>query len=112
MSILRHIKRLQFIDFLIKKRATGDLETFAKKNRLSKRGLTVVIQQMKEMGFPIKYDRSRNTYYYEEEGEMVKCLFIKKGEVLSREEVAKITCGDANDLCFSKTAIFELCENG
>jgi len=38
---------------------------------------------MKELSFPIKYDRTRNTYYYDEAGEMVKNLFIKDGQNLS-----------------------------
>jgi DNA-binding IclR family transcriptional regulator len=112
MSIIRHIKRLRFLDFLIQKRATGDLENFAKKARLSKSGLSVVLQEMKEMGFPIKYDRQSNSYYYEEEVEMVQCLFIRKGDVLSREEAQSILA-DSNEitnLCFSKVRIFEVCD--
>ncbi len=110
MAILRQIKRLQYIDYVIGKKATGSLETFARKNRLSKRGLAIILQEMKEMGFPIKYSRQQNTYYYEEEGEMVKCLFIKYGELLSREDTANITSG-AENLCFSKVAVFEVCDN-
>ena len=112
MSILRHFKRLRFIDFLIQKRATGDLETFAKKNRLSKSGLSIVLQEMKEMGFPIKYDRNSNSYYYEEDVEMVQCLFTRKGQVLSREEVQNIMADSnaASNLCFSKVKIFEVCD--
>jgi hypothetical protein len=112
MSIMRHIQRLQFIDFLIKKRATGDLNTFAKKNRLSKSGLSIVLQEMKEMGFPIKYDRQSNCYYYEEDGEMVHCLFVKKGQILTKEAAQGILGGDSNinNLCFSKVRIFEVCQ--
>jgi hypothetical protein len=110
MSILRHIKRLQFIDYIIRRRATGSLEKFAEKNRLSKRGLAAVLQEMKEMGFPIKYNKRLGSYYYEQEGEMVKCLFIKQGEILSREETAKIGAKPEN-LCFSKVAVFEVCRN-
>ncbi|MFT3749899.1 MAG: hypothetical protein QM768_16365 [Agriterribacter sp.] len=110
MGILRQIKRLQYIDYVIRRRATGNLETFAEKNRLSKRGLAAILQEMKEMGFPVKYSRKLSSYYYEEEGEMVKCLFVKHGEVLSREEIAGIG-NRAENLCFSKVAVFEICEN-
>lgn len=109
MGILRQIKRLQYIDYIIKRKATGSLETFAAKNRLSKRGLAVILQEMKEMGFPVKYSRQLNSYYYEEEGEMVKCLFVKLGEVIPREEFANIG-KQVNKLCFSKAAVFEICE--
>lgn len=110
MGISRQIKRLQYIDYVIKRKATGSLATFAEKNRLSKRGLAAILQEMKEMGFPVKYSRQLNSYYYEEEGEMVKCLFIKQGEVLTREEAANIG-NQAEKLCFSKVAVFEICEN-
>lgn len=109
MAILKHIKRLKYIDYLIKKKATGNLENFAKKNGLCKRAMTDVLMDMKELGFPIKYDRTRNTYYYDEKGEMVKQLFVKDGQVLTREEMAAI--GRDENLCFSEITIFELCKN-
>lgn len=77
MSILRQFNRLKYIDFLVRKKATGSLEVFAKKNGLSKRGLLNIIADMKEMGFPIKYSRELESYYYYENGEMVNCLFIR-----------------------------------
>lgn len=80
MGILRQIKRLQYIDYVIKRKATGSLATFSEKNRLSKRGLATVLQEMKEMGFPVKYSRQLNSYYYEEEGEISKCLSVRQGE--------------------------------
>lgn len=110
MGILRQIKRLQYIDYIIRRKATGSLETFAGKNRLSRRGLSTILQEMREMGFPVKYSRQMHSYYYEEEGEMVKCLFIKQGEVLTRNEAANIG-NQAGNLCFSKVAVFEICEN-
>lgn len=109
MSILKHIKRLKYIDYMIRKKATGDLETFARKNGLCKSALAKVIAEMKELGFPIRYNRIKNTYYYEEDGEMVKCLFITKGKILSHEELKAI--GKDENLCFSKVKIFELCKN-
>jgi len=107
--MIKYINRIKFMDHLIKRKATGNLETFARKNRISKSTLSEIIQEMKELGFPIKYDRTRNTYYYEQDGEMIKCLFLKYGEVLTRNETQKI--GKDEELCFSKTAIFELCQN-
>lgn len=109
MSLLKHINRLKYIDYMIKRKATGNLETFSRKNSLCKRALTEIIHEMKELGFPIKYDRKRNTYYYEENGEMVKRLFVKNGEILSREEMSKID--ESEDICFSKLKVFELCTN-
>jgi len=109
MALLKYIKRLKYIDYMIKRKATGNPEHFANKNGLSKRAMTDVLNEMKELGFPIKYDRGRNTYYYDEAGEMVKNLFIKDGQVLSKEQIAKI--GKDENLCFSEITVFELCEN-
>lgn len=93
---------------MIKRKATGDLEDFARKNGLSKRTMTDVLTEMKELGFPIKYDRIRKTYYYEEIGEMVKYLFVKEGQT-SGEQAAVI--GQDDNLCFSEITVFELCRN-
>jgi hypothetical protein len=109
MSLLKHIKRIAYIDSVIKRRATGNLDTFARKNELSKRAMTNVLHEMKELGFPIKYDRNRNTYYYQEAGEMVKSLFVKDGQILFRDELKNI--GAAKDLCFSEITVYMRCKN-
>ncbi len=109
MALLKHIRRLKYIDYMIKRKATGDLKHFADRNGLSKRAMTDVLSEMKELGFPIKFDRLRNTYYYHEDGAMVKNLFIKEGQILSKEQAAKI--GKDNNLCFSEITVFELCKN-
>jgi len=108
MAILKHIRRLKYIDYLIKRKATGDLEKFAYKNGLSKRAMSDVLNEMKELGFPIKYDRTRYTYYYDQAGEMVKNLFIKDGQLLTKEHIANI--GNDYNLCFSEVTVFELCK--
>jgi len=111
MSLQRYFKRLEFIDFLTRKKATGSLENFAAKNRLGKNGLLNLLKEMKEMGFPIKYSRTLNTYYYDKDGQMVKSLFIDSGQILSREELKNIIYNDVNNICFSDITIFELCDN-
>jgi hypothetical protein len=109
MPIIFYFKRLQFIDFLIRRKATGSLQVFADKNRLSKNGLLLVLKEMKEMGFPIKYSRSRNTYYYEKDGQMVKTLFMEDTQILTRGDMRKIETKHVNNICFSETTVFELC---
>lgn len=111
MSFLKYFSRLQYIDFLVSRKATGDLQTFAKKNRLSKRSLTYILKDMKEMGFPIRYDKQRKSYCYTVRGKLTDRLFIEDGEILSREELRKISTQDVNNLCFSETSIFEPCVN-
>lgn len=107
MGLAKIINRLKYIDYLIRKRATGDLSSFSKRNGLSKSTLSEILNQMKEMGFPIAYDRSRKTYYYHENGQMIPTLFLKYNEVVQKSELSILT---NDDLCFSPSAIFEPCK--
>lgn len=107
MSLLKLIKRLEYANYLIKKRATGDLTTFASKMKLSKRSLAYLLSEMRDMGAIIEYDRARGTYYYAENGEMVVSKFMQYGQVLTTDEAAEI--GKPEELCFSEKAVFVLC---
>jgi len=110
MSVFKYFIRLQYIDFLIRKKATGNQGTFACKNRLSKRGLAKVLEDMREMGFPIKYDKNLRSYYYTKEGKMTPKLFIENEEILSRDDLKAEMLLTMNNLCFSETSIFEPCD--
>jgi hypothetical protein len=110
MSIYKNFLRLRYIDFLVRRKATGDYETFAKKNHLSKAGLSKVIKDMKEMGFPIKYDKTQRTYFYTKDGQMVEQLFFEGSKILSRDDMKEVGGEDVNNLCFSVSSIFEPCE--
>ncbi len=50
MGMKKYINRITFIDYLIKKKATGDLEAFARKNNVSARTLSDILKEMKELG--------------------------------------------------------------
>ncbi len=108
MAIIKHFKRVQYIDYVIRHKATGDLEAFAQRNNISKTTLSEILAEMKAMGFPIKYDRTRRTYFYEEDGEMISCLFLRYGQVLERNSLKTIDAADK--LCFSPSAVFEICK--
>jgi DNA-binding IclR family transcriptional regulator len=75
MSVLRYFRKLQMLDNYISRKATGNQEEFAQKTRMSRSMLNEYLKEMKEMGFPISYCKHRNTYYYEQEGCMVKKMF-------------------------------------
>lgn len=111
MTLIKYFLRLQYIDFLIRRRATGNLETFAKKNRLGKRNLAYILKDMKEMGFPIKYDKNRGSYYYTQKGQLVQKLFVDDTQILSRQDIKQILTSNIDNVCFSETAVFEPCEN-
>jgi len=109
MSIFKYFRRLQYIDFLIQRKATGDQKTFARKNNLSTRGLAKVIEDMKEMGFPIKFDKARKCYYYTKEGHMPQTLFIERESNLSRGDLRENIPMDVTNVCFSEEKIFKSC---
>lgn len=108
-ALIKAVRRLEYANFLIRKKATGNLETFARKMNLSKSSVKNLLQQMKELGADIKFDRTRNTYYYTENGEFCIPKFMFYGETLTRAEISKI--GRVENLCFSEKAVFVPCED-
>lgn len=86
MSILRYFKKIELLDYFIRRRATGNQKEFAHKAGMSKSMLNEYLKEMKEMGFPIEYDREHNSYFYDRQGRMVKTLF-KEG--LDESEMKK-----------------------
>ena len=86
MSLHKYIERLKFIDELIRKKTSGNIHSLAKKLNLSKSGTEKFLKEMKEAGFPVCYCKKRKTYYYAEEGRMVKKLFDKE---IGKDEMKK-----------------------
>lgn len=72
MSVLKYVQRLRRIDHLIKRRATGNPESFANKVGLCRSSLMDYLRELREMGAPISYCKRRESYIYREE----KQLFI------------------------------------
>lgn len=108
MSLLKVIRRLEYANFLIRKKATGNLETFARKMNLSKSAVKDILYEMRTLGAKIKYNKRRNSYYYEEDGEFCISKFLKYGDVLPKDEASKI--GKPEELCFSEKAVFVPCK--
>lgn len=90
MSLSRYLQKLRQLDFLIGKKATGDQKSLARRMQMSRSGLNALLNEMKEIGFPIKYDHIRRTYFYEKNGSMVEALFE---EELSKEKMKNIHGG-------------------
>jgi predicted transcriptional regulator len=90
MSLKRYISKLHFIDYLIRKKATGNQRDLAGKVGLSLSGVNEYLREMKDLGFPIKYSRKQGTYYYEKNGQMVDSLFYEK---MGKEQMKKVVGG-------------------
>jgi hypothetical protein len=84
MSMIRYFKKIQLLDTLIRKKGTGNQKEFAKRVGISRALLNIYLNEMKELGFPINYNRAKCTYYYEEEGKIVSSLFEKQ---IDKEEL-------------------------
>lgn len=106
-ALIKIVNRLEYANYLIKRKATGDLESFAKKMNLSTRAVKMLLFEMRELGACIRYDRIRRTYYYTDHGEFCTSRFVKYGEIISRDQAAQI--GKPEELCFSEKEIFILC---
>jgi len=90
MSFIRYIKKIEFLDSLIRKKATGNQKEFSRKARMSRSTLNEYLNEMKQLNFPIKFDRNLNSYYYEHDGRLVKSLFE---EGMTKEEMKQHTGG-------------------
>ncbi|MFN8250443.1 MAG: HTH domain-containing protein [Ferruginibacter sp.] len=64
MSLINYINRVSIIDSLIKSKSTGNASQLAKTVQLSEPSLLRHIKTMKASGFPIRFSRKYNSYYY------------------------------------------------
>lgn len=89
MSLTTDLRRIKYIDDLIRRNATGNLESLAKKLHLSKSHTVNFLNEMRKHGFPIKYSRKFHCYYYSERGNFNLRLFKseKKTEILVNSEL-------------------------
>ena len=74
-----YFDRLEYLDDLIRKKATGSPRTLASKMNVSLRTVYEYIDILRSLGGPITYSKNRETYYYSEAGSF--CFkFIKQME--------------------------------
>ena len=90
MSLRRYLEKFRYIDYLIRKRATGNQRKLASQIGVSISTLNEYLNEMKDAGFPIRYCNKRQSYYYEKDGRMVESLFT---ENLSAEEMRRVRGG-------------------
>lgn len=66
MKLIYYLERVERIHRLIEQEKTGRPEEFAKRLGLSVSRLARILDELRLQGAPIKYDRQRYTYYYNE----------------------------------------------
>ncbi len=70
MSIFKYIQRLERIFQMIKQGKTGSAEQFSKRIGISRRQLFSHLEEMRNLGIPIVYNRKQHSYILEK-----KCEF-------------------------------------
>ncbi|UXE68856.1 MAG: hypothetical protein KA713_09885 [Chryseotalea sp. WA131a] len=71
MSLLKYIDRAKRMDDLIRRKATGCAEEFAAKLGICKSQLYQDLNEMKELGAPIKYCHTHKSYVYSIEAKLI-----------------------------------------
>ena len=64
MSLLKYIERLKRMDDLIRRKATGKAEEFAGKLGISRSQLLQDVKELRELGAPIEYSQTIQSYIY------------------------------------------------
>lgn len=67
MSLLKYVERLKRMDDLIRRKATGTPEEFARRLGLGKSVLMDELRELKELGAVVTYCKERQSYYYKED---------------------------------------------
>lgn len=88
MKFLEIASLRERIHQLVRLKATGTPDQLARRLEMPKRNLFRIINEMREDGFPIAYDRIRERYYYEKE-----VIFEVKFHVAEEVELRKVIGG-------------------
>lgn len=76
-------EQLARLDQLIRLKATGSPNQLAEKIGLSRRQLLRDIAKLREVGFPIDYSKSKQSYYYSDTVKLSFEIFIGKDKLIS-----------------------------
>ena len=87
MSLIENKHKLERLDQLIRLQATGSVQELATKMNTTKRTIFRIIKNLKEIGCPIYFNKSKNSYCYEYQGSLI----IKfKAKEINNNELNKI----------------------
>jgi predicted DNA-binding transcriptional regulator YafY len=78
MGVFELIERINLIHELILRETTGSPDEFAKRLKIHRRQLYNILNELKDYGAGIKYDRIKRTYYYTNRFEVSIKLFETK----------------------------------
>ena len=78
MNLIDQIHRIQRIHQLIHMKATGPPHQFSSRLGISDRQLYRLLDELKSYGLPIKYCRTRQSYYYSREVEFEVSFMVQE----------------------------------
>ncbi len=82
MKLIEELRLIQRIDQLIRLKATGSPKDLARRLDVSERTAYRIIQALKEMGIPIKYCKSKQSYMYEKKVKIrFECIIDDEKEI-------------------------------
>lgn len=74
MSIQKTIEKISYLDFLIRTRNTGCAHQLAAKLRVSERTVFYYLHELRELGAPISWSETLNSYKYRYPGRILFCF--------------------------------------
>jgi biotin operon repressor len=77
MNLIHQFERVKKINRMIKSANTGSPKEFAIELGISESHFYRCIEELQDMGIPIRYSRSRRTYYYEKNTELSLSYSLK-----------------------------------
>jgi len=90
MALYNYLNRIERLDSLIRHKCTGTPKELAKKLDISERWLYIFLDELKtDLGCPIRYDRKRRSYVYDEPGK----LMIGFTHEMEKQEIKKVSGG-------------------
>lgn len=107
MNSIKNLERLQQLHTLIEQEITGTPYELAVRLNISERLVYHLIEQLKDYNACIRYNRSRKTYYYDDDFELLVNISVS---VISKDEITHIFGGGFSDCLIAKSsyhAIFE-----
>ena len=97
MNTLKQIEQLRKLHSMIKLETTGSPKMMSKKLHVSERQLYNLIDQLRTMDAPIRFDRRANTYYYTHDFELLVNISVK---VIQGDQVLQIYAGEKENFNF------------
>ena len=101
MKTFKQLEQLQEAHQIINDGKSGNPDEFSQKLYVSKRQLYVILDHLKEMGAPIKYDKLMKKYYYETSFDLMVNFTI---QVLKEGEIRTIYGGNVKNFTKCKVA--------